>query len=73
MREIQAVVAAEGDEEVVAGDAGDLLRLEAEELADAVILVHDVVARPEVGERRERPPETRVGPRRTFAEDLPVR
>ena len=44
MRDVEPVVAAERDEEVVARDARDLLRLEAEELADAVILVDDVVA-----------------------------
>ncbi len=64
VRHVEAVVAAEREEEVVARDAGDLLRLEAEELADAVVLVDDVVADPEVGERRERPTEPRVGARR---------
>src|SRR5207237_6874488 len=44
VRHVEAVVAAEGEEQVVAGDAGDRLRLEAEQLADAVVLVDDVVA-----------------------------
>ena len=56
MRDVEPVLAAEREEEVVARDAGDLLRLEAEQLADAVILVDDVVADAQVGERRERPP-----------------
>ena len=72
VRDVEPVVAAEGEEEVVARDAGDLLRLEAEELADAVILVDDVVADPQVGERGERPAEPRVGARRPLAEDLRV-
>ena len=72
MRDVEPVVAAEGEEEVVAGDAGDLLRLEPEELADAVVLVDDVVADPQVGERGERPPEPRVGARRPLAEHLRV-
>ena len=38
MRDVEAVLAAEGEEEVVAGDAGDVLRLEPEETPDAVIL-----------------------------------
>ena len=73
MRDVQAVVAAEREEEVVARDAGDVLRLEAEELADSVILVDDVVADPQVGERLERAPEPRVDARRPLAEDLRVR
>ena len=43
---------------------GDLLRLEAEQLADAVVLVDDVVAGAQVGERLERAAEARVGARR---------
>src|SRR5207245_2913376 len=43
VRNVEPVVAAESDEEIVARDAGDRLRLEAEQLADAVVLVHDVV------------------------------
>src|SRR5262249_43232098 len=42
VRDVEAVLAAEGDEEVVARDARDLFRLEAEELADAVVLMDDV-------------------------------
>ena len=73
MRHVEPVVAPEREEEIVARDAGDLLRLEAEQLPDAVILVDDVVAGSEVGERRERPPEPRVGARRPLAEHLRVR
>ena len=51
VRDVEPVVAAEREEEVVARDAGDLLRLEAEQLADAVVLVHDEVAGAQVGER----------------------
>src|SRR5207237_5847001 len=54
VRDVQAVIAAERKQEVVARDAGDFLRLETEELADAVVLVDDVVARAQVGERLER-------------------
>ena len=54
MRDVEPVVAAEGEEEVVARDAGDRLRLEAEQLADAVVLVDDVVAGAQVGEGLER-------------------
>src|SRR5439155_16379629 len=70
VRDVQAVLATERDEEVVARDARDLLRLEAEQLPDAVVLVDDVVARPQVGERLEGAPEPVGGARRTLAEDL---
>ena len=62
MGNVEPVVAAEGEEEVVAGDSRDLLRLEAEQLSDAVVLVDDVVARAEVGERLQRAAEAGVGP-----------
>ena len=58
--------------EVVARDTGHLLRLEAEQLADAVVLVDHVVADPQVGEARERPAEPPVRPRGSLAEDLRV-
>ena len=54
VRDVEPVVAPEREEEVVARDAGHRLRLEAEELADAVVLVDDVIAGPEVGEALER-------------------
>ncbi len=57
MRHVEAVVAAELEVEVVADDPAHLLRVEADEPADAVVLVHDVVAGAQVGDRRERPPE----------------
>ena len=72
MRDVEPVVSAEREEEVVARHAGDLLRLEAEELSDAVILVHDVVADTKIGERRERTTEPRVRTWRPLAEDLRV-
>src|SRR5207249_6142689 len=52
----QPVVAPEAEEEVVARDARDLLRLEAEQLSDAVVLVDDEVAAPQIRERLERAP-----------------
>ena len=72
MRDVEAVLAAEGDEEVVAGDARDLSRLEAEQPADAVVLVDDVVAGAQVGERLQRAAEARVDAARAAAEDLRV-
>jgi hypothetical protein len=50
VRDVEAVIALEGQEEVVARDAGDGLRLESEQLPDPVVLVDDVIARAEVGE-----------------------
>ena len=73
VRDVEAVVALEGQEEVVARDARDRLRLEAQQPADAVVLVNDVVAGPQVGEALERTPHARVGARRPLAEDLCVR
>jgi hypothetical protein len=58
--------------EVVAGDAGDLLRLEAEQPPDAVVLVDNVVPCSEVGEGLEGASEPRIGTRGTLAEDLRV-
>ena len=72
MRDVQAVLSLERQEEVVARDAGDLLGLEAEEPPDAVILVDDVVAGTQIRERLERPAEPRVGARRPLAEHLGV-
>ena len=73
MRDVEPVLATEGEEQVVAGDARDLLRLEPEQLAHAVVLVDDVVAGAEVGEGGERPPEAGIGPRRPLAKHLRVR
>ena len=72
MRDVQPVLAAEGELEVVARDAGDLSRLEAEQLADAVVLVDDVVARAELGERLERAAGGSCSAARAAAEDLRV-
>src|SRR5439155_14482179 len=72
VRDIEAVLAPEGEQQVVAGDAGDLLRLEGLQAADAVVLVDDVVARAEVGEALESAPKSGVRPGRTLAEDLRV-
>src|SRR5205823_2348412 len=72
VRDVEPVVAAEAEEEVVPRDARDGLRLESEQLADAVVLVDDEVAGAEIGERLDRAAEPRVGPRRPLAEDLRV-
>src|SRR5262249_48189082 len=72
VRDVEPVVAAEREQEVVARDARDLLRLEAQKLADAVVLVDDVVARAEVGERLQRACTKATLPRRPPAEDLRV-
>src|SRR5207244_1094303 len=72
VRDIEAVVAAEAEEEVVACDPGDLLRLEAEQLADAMVLVHDEVAGPEVGERLQCATPDSPLPGRALAENLGV-
>ena len=72
VRDVEPVLAAEGEKEVVARDPGDLLRLEAEQFPDAVVLVDDEVAGAEVGEGRERAAEPPVGARRSLAEDLRV-
>ena len=72
VRDVQAVVAAEREQEVVARDAGDFLRLEAEELADAVILVDDVVAGAQVGERLQRAAAEAALLRHATTEDLMV-
>ena len=55
VRHVQPVLPAEREQQVVARDPADSLGLEAEQLADAVVLVYDVVARAEVGERPQRP------------------
>ena len=72
VRDVEAVVAAEREQQVVARDACDLLRLEAEQLADAVILVDDVVAGAQVGERLQRAAAEAPLPRHAAAEDLVV-
>ena len=72
VRDVDAVVAAVGEQEVVARDAGDLLRLEAEQLRDAVVLVHDVVAGAQVGEALQRAARRARRARRPLAEDLRV-
>ena len=73
VRHVEPVVSPEREEEIVARDVGDRLRLEAEQLADAVILVDDVIPDSEVCERGEGPPEPRIGARRLLAEHLRVR
>src|SRR5204862_7952606 len=70
---VQAVLAPEGEQQVVAGDAGDLFGLERLQTPDAVVLVNDVVARAEIGKALQRAPEPRVRSRWTLAEDLRVR
>jgi hypothetical protein len=73
VRDVEAVIATKREEQVVPRDARDLLRLETEQPPDPVILVDDVVAGAEVGERLQRAPEARVGARRSLPEDLRVR
>ena len=72
MRDVEPVVSAEAEEEVVARDARNFLRLEAEQLADAVVFVDDVVARAQVGERLECASADAALARRPLAEDLRV-
>src|SRR5213075_2251783 len=72
VRDVEAVLAAEREQEVVARDAGDLLRLEPEQLADAVVLVDDVVARAQVGEALQRAAADPALARHAPAEDLVV-
>ena len=73
MRNIETVVTAEAQEEVVARDPGDLLRLEADQLGDAMVLVDDVVAGAEVREGLQRARPRAPLTRRALAEDLCVR
>src|SRR5207247_1513345 len=73
VRDIEAVVALEPEEEVVARDARDGLRLETEQLADAVGLVDHVVTGAQIGEALEGTSDSRVGAWRALAEDLRVR
>ena len=72
VRDVEPVVTTEPEKEVIAGDAGHLLRLEPDELPDPVVLVDDVVPGAQVGEGLER---AAAGPplaRRPFAEHLRV-
>ena len=72
VRDVEAILAAEREQEVVARDAGDGVRLEPEQPADAVILVHDVVAGAEVGEGLQRAAAEAALARHAAAEDLVV-
>ena len=72
VRDVQAVLPAERKQQVVASDPADRLRLEAEQLPDAVILVDDVVARPQICERPQCPRDACLA-RRSPAEDLRLR
>src|ERR687888_983705 len=72
VRDVDTVVAAEREQQVVAGDPRDLLRLEAAQLGDAVVLVDDVVAGAQIGEALQRTAGRRGGARRALAEDLRV-
>ena len=73
VRNVDPVVSAIGEQEVVARDACDLLRLEAEQLRDAVVLVHHVVARAQVGEALKRAAGRARRARRPLPEHLCVR
>ena len=71
VRHEELVLAPEGELDVVARDAGDRLDVEPQELADAVVLVHDVIAGTQIREARERATEAQRGRRpRAAAEDL---
>ena len=70
VRHVEPVVAAELQVEVVAHHARDLLGVEADEAADAVVVVHHVVARPQVAERDQRPPAADAAARRPAPEQL---
>jgi len=70
VRNVEAIVALEGQQQVVARNAGDLLGLEGLQLADALVFVHHVVARAQVGEGLQRAPDPRRLPGRPLAEDL---
>src|SRR5207247_1212416 len=72
VRNIEAVVAAEREQKVVARDARHLAGLEAEQVADAVVLVDHVIARAQLRERLECPAR-RGRAARPAAEDLSVR
>src|SRR5919197_794636 len=72
MRDVDAVVAAEREQQVVARDPCDLLRLEAAQLGDAVVLVDDVVSGAQIGEALQRTAGRSGGARGTLAEDLRV-
>ena len=72
MRDVEPVVPAESEEEVVARDARHLLRLEAEQLADTMVFVDDVVARPQVGEGLQCAAADAALARRALAEHLRV-
>ena len=73
MRNVEAVFAAKRELEVVARDAGNLARLEAEQLADAVVLVDDVVSGAELGEGLERAARGCGAAAGAAADDLRVR
>src|SRR5215211_306001 len=73
VRNVEAVVPPESEEEVIARDARDRLRLEAEQLADAVVFVNDEVAGAEICEALECTPDAGVGPGWPLAENLRVR
>ena len=72
VRDEQPVLALELEVDVVARDAADRLGVEAEEAADAVLDVHDVVAGPQIGRARERAAEAPGdrGARRAAPEQL---
>ena len=57
VRNEEAVLALELQVDVVPRDPADRLRVESEEAADAVLDVHDVIARPQIGRARERAAE----------------
>ena len=70
VRHVQPVVAAELEVEVVADDAAHLLGVEADEPADAVVLMHDVVAGAQVGDGRQGAADAGRAARAAAAEEL---
>jgi hypothetical protein len=72
VRNIEPVVAAEAEEEIVARDARDLLRLEPEQFPDTVVFVDDEIPTAQIRERLQGAPADTTLARRPFAEDLRV-
>src|SRR5262249_55468929 len=71
-RDVEPILPAKREEEIVACDTRNVLRLEAEKPSDAVVLVDDMVADSEIGKRLQGPPEPRVRTRGALSEDLRV-
>src|SRR5439155_24129886 len=70
MRHVQTVIAAELQIQVVAHHPRHLLGVEADEAADAVVVVYHVVAGPQVANRDQPSPATDPAPWRATPEQL---